>query len=94
MANTRLAGVLKPADTIFVAEVDGNAALDPAQSNVTGRYAIGRHNRRGQFAFCDGSARLFATNDFLRTPNEANNAAAEWSIERVVYWYPTPTTPN
>ncbi len=92
--NTRFAGLLKPADTICVGEVDGNATPDPAQSNVTGRYAIGRHHRQGQFALCDGSARIFPTNDFLRTPAEANSAAAEWSIERVVYWYPTPTTPN
>jgi len=92
--NTKRSSVLKPADTIFVGEVDGNAATDPAQSNVTGRYAIGRHDRRGQFAMCDGSARALRTNEFLRTPNEANRAAEEWRIRRAVYWYPTPTTPN
>src|SRR5262249_4325671 len=70
-SNTRLSSVLKPSDTIFVGEVEGNAATDPAQSNVTGRYAVGRHNRRGQFALCDGSARAIQTNEFLRTPNEA-----------------------
>src|SRR5262245_46808786 len=77
-SNTQLSSVLKPSDTIFVAEVDGNSAIDPAQSNVTGRYAIGRHERRGQFAMCDGSARALRTNDFLRTPGEANSAAEEW----------------
>jgi len=92
--NTRLTGVLKPSDTIFVAEVDGNSATDPSQSNVTGRYAIGRHERRGQFAMCDGSARVLRTNEFHRSVAEANNAAAEWNAPRSVYWYPTPTTPN
>ncbi|PYJ00969.1 MAG: hypothetical protein DME25_19290 [Verrucomicrobia bacterium] len=94
LPNTQLTGVLKPADTIFVGEVDGNAATDAAQSNVTGRYAIARHNRRGQFAMCDGSARAIRLKDFLRKPNEANSAAVEWKVDRPVYWYPTPTTPN
>jgi len=92
--NTRLSNVLQPSDTIFVGEVDGNSATDPAQSNVTGRYAIGRHQRRGQFAMCDGSARALRTNDFLRTAAAANSAAEEWGTARAVYWYPTPTTPN
>jgi prepilin-type processing-associated H-X9-DG protein len=86
--------VLRPSDTIFVAEVDGNSATEPAQSNVTGRYAVGRHERRGQFAMCDGSARALRTNDFLRTAGAANSAAVEWETAQAVYWYPTPTTPN
>jgi prepilin-type N-terminal cleavage/methylation domain-containing protein len=93
--NTRLSSVQRPADTIFLAEVDGNFPdAGRSQSNVTGRYAIGRHQRRGVFAMCDGGARLFSTNEFLRTPTEANNAAAEWRVPRAVYWYPSPTTPN
>src|SRR5262249_39105550 len=40
LPNTRLASVLQPSDTIFIGEVDGNSATDPAQSNVTGRYAV------------------------------------------------------
>ena len=92
--NTRLSDVVQPSDTIFVAEVDGNSATDPAQSNVTGRYAVGRHNRRGQFAMCDGSARSLRMPEFLRTPAQANNADEEWKEPRSVYWYPTSTTPN
>jgi prepilin-type N-terminal cleavage/methylation domain-containing protein len=93
--NTRLASVLRPADTIFIAEVNGNfPAAGRAQSNVTGRYAVGRHERRGVFAMTDGGARLIATNEFLRTVAEANHAASEWSVERTVYWYPSPTTIN
>lgn len=94
LPNTHLAAVLKPSDTIFVAEVDGNSATDPSQSNVTGRYAVGRHDGRGQFAMCDGSARALRTNEFRRSIAEANSAAVEWDVERAVYWYPTPTTPN
>jgi prepilin-type N-terminal cleavage/methylation domain-containing protein len=94
LPNIRLAGVLRPSDTIFIAEVDGNSATEPSQSNVTGRYAVGRHERRGQFAMCDGSARALRTNDFLRTAGAANNAAVEWETAQAVYWYPTPTTPN
>ncbi|MBN2506688.1 MAG: prepilin-type N-terminal cleavage/methylation domain-containing protein [Verrucomicrobia bacterium] len=93
--NTRLSSVLRPADTIFIAEVNGNyPAAGRSQSNVTGRYAIGRHAGRGVFAMTDGAARLIATNEFRRTPTEANRAAAEWRIERSVYWYPSPFTPN
>jgi prepilin-type N-terminal cleavage/methylation domain-containing protein/prepilin-type processing-associated H-X9-DG protein len=92
--NTHLSSIPKPSDTIFIGEVDGNSATEPAQSNVTGRYAVGRHERRGQFAFCDGSARAVRTNDFLRTSATANSAAQEWSKPRAVYWYPTSTTPN
>jgi prepilin-type processing-associated H-X9-DG protein len=94
--------VLKPSDTIFMAEVDPNSAdnTGAAQSNVTGRYAVGRHSngKMGNFALCDGSARGVRTNEFLRSVTEADNASpdanGEWSKERTIYWYPTPTTPN
>jgi prepilin-type processing-associated H-X9-DG protein len=93
-AQTKLSNVLKPSDTVFIAEVDGNATTDPSESVVTGYYAIARHNRRGNFAMCDGSARSARTNDFHRTQGEADDAATEWGQKRVIYWYPTPTTPN
>ncbi len=93
--NTRLSTVLKPSDTVLFAEVDGNSkTAGAAQSNVTGRYAIARHDKRGVFAMCDGSVRTAKTNDFLRTPSEANSASAEWSSTRKMYWYPSPTTPE
>ena len=93
--NTFLSGVTKPSDTIFVAEADGNSATaGPSQSNVTGQYAVGRHDGRGQFAMCDGSARVVPLKDFTRTSAESNDAATEWSVGRAVYWYPKATTPN
>ena len=95
VSQTKLVQVIKPSDTIFLAEVDGNSAtIGVANSVTTGQYAIGRHNGRGNFAMVDGSSRSFRTNDFLRTSTEANSSSAEWAQERVVYWYPTPTTPN
>ena len=101
-AQTKLSGVLKPADTIFMAEVDPNSAdnTGAAQSNVTGQYAVGRHSngKMGNFSMCDGSARGVRTNEFMRTVTEANNASpednGEWAKDRTIYWYPTPTTPN
>ena len=93
--NTKLTNVRKPSDTIMQAEADGNSpSAGAAQSNVTGQYATGRHDRRGNFAMCDGSSRSAKTNDFIRTSTESNNAGQEWSAERVMYWYPTPDTPN
>jgi prepilin-type N-terminal cleavage/methylation domain-containing protein/prepilin-type processing-associated H-X9-DG protein len=94
VAQTKLSQVLKPSDTIFLAEVDGNSSAQVATSVTTGFYAIGRHNNRGNFSMVDGSCRSIRTNDFMRTSAEANDAATEWSIPRAVYWYPTPTTPN
>lgn len=92
---TKLSNVRRPSETIFIAEANGNSpTAGPAQSNVTGRYAVGRHNERGNFAIVDGSARAAKTNEFLRTSTEANSASAEWSEPRGLYWYPTPTTPN
>jgi prepilin-type N-terminal cleavage/methylation domain-containing protein/prepilin-type processing-associated H-X9-DG protein len=95
VANTKLSQVRKPSDTIMQAEADGNNITSgKSQSNVTGQYAIARHDRRGNFAMCDGSARSAKTNEFLRDSTESNNSAAEWAVERKMYWYPTPTTPN
>lgn len=96
--NTKLGNVKNPTDTIFLAEVDPNSsdATLASQSGVTGRYAVARHDKRGMFSMCDGSSRAASTNDFMRTPTEANSASAEWdpAIPRKMYWYPTSTTPN
>jgi prepilin-type N-terminal cleavage/methylation domain-containing protein/prepilin-type processing-associated H-X9-DG protein len=98
--NTKLSNVAKPTDTIFIAEVDPNSPdnTSAAQSNVIGRYAVGRHNRRGNFAMCDGGGRSYKTNDFIRSPTEAsdNPPHAEWTAPpqpRVVYWFPAVDTP-
>jgi prepilin-type processing-associated H-X9-DG protein len=95
ISNTKLVTVINPSDTIFIAEADGNnATAGVAQSNVTGQYAVARHDGRGEFAMCDGSARAIRKSDFIRTSAESNDAATEWSVARPVYWYPTPSTPN
>lgn len=109
---TRLPNVVKPSQTVFLAEVDadavdnfGNALVTgPAQSNVTGYYAIARHDNKkvGVFAMCDGSARTAKTNEFWRTQGIANGGfdlrsgsiALEWQSDQTIYWYPSPTTPN
>jgi prepilin-type N-terminal cleavage/methylation domain-containing protein len=96
VAQTKFALMKRPSDTILIAEVDPNAAAttSPAQSNVTGQYAQGRHENKGEFAMCDGSARSARTNDFIRTQMESNSASEEWKIERKMYWYPREDTPN
>ena len=102
VAQTRLTNVKNPSDTVFIAEVDPNSPdnSNVSQSGVTGQYAVGRHDRRGNFAFCDGSSRAARTNDFVRTSGEPNNANQEWGpcngpvISRKMYWYPSCDTPN
>jgi prepilin-type N-terminal cleavage/methylation domain-containing protein/prepilin-type processing-associated H-X9-DG protein len=95
IGNTKLTSVKRPTDTIFIAECNGNSpTAGAAQSNVTGQYAVGRHQDRGNFSMCDGGARAYRTADFIRTSTESNSASAEWAAERKVYWYPSPTTPN
>jgi prepilin-type N-terminal cleavage/methylation domain-containing protein/prepilin-type processing-associated H-X9-DG protein len=95
-AQTKLTTIAKPSDTIFVAEQDPTTATSAASSVTTGQYAVGRHSggKMGNFAMADGSARPYRTNDFLRSPTDANSSASEWSVDRVVYWYPSPSTPN
>jgi prepilin-type N-terminal cleavage/methylation domain-containing protein/prepilin-type processing-associated H-X9-DG protein len=92
-SQTKLSTVPRPTDTVFIAEVDGNSG-GTAQSNVTGQYAIARHDKRGNFSFVDGSARSARTNDFLRSPDESNDSKTEWAKERAIYWYPASDTPN
>ena len=107
---TKLSNILKPSNTIFLAEVNGNyidpssgSAL-PANSCTTGFYAIARHsyNRLGIFSMCDGSSISATTNDFWETQgvadglssNPPNTGQVEWATPRTMYWYPSPTTPN
>lgn len=89
---TRLSTLPRPSDTILFSESDGNSpTAGAAQSNVIDKYAVGRHEQRGMFVLCDGSARSAKTNDFIR---DVGSAAVEWSVSRPLYWYPTATTPN
>ncbi|HWD94185.1 MAG TPA: prepilin-type N-terminal cleavage/methylation domain-containing protein [Verrucomicrobiae bacterium] len=108
VSQTKRTTILKPTDTVFIAEVDGNGTLggppNAAQSNVTGYFAIARHNGKkvGVFAMCDGSCRVAHTNEFWEpaaiangtASNPANTGEAEWETSRTMYWYPSPTTPN
>ena len=92
---TKLTTIDRPSETIFIAEADGNSATAGiAQSNVTGQYAVARHEGRGIFAFCDGGARFLPFKDFTRTSGESNNADTEWAAGKQYYWYPTKKTPN
>jgi prepilin-type processing-associated H-X9-DG protein len=93
---TKFTSFKRPSDTILMAEVDPNSTANtsPSQSNVTGQYAVARHNQRGNFAMADGSSRAARTNDFLRTSAESNDAAQEWAQNRLMYWYPTESTRN
>jgi len=103
---TRLSKVIKPSQTVFVAETDSNVH-DPTQpvvaapSAVTAFYAVARHayKKLGNLAMVDGSAISSRTNDFWESQQVANGGGPqdgelEWSTERAIYWYPTPLTPN
>jgi prepilin-type N-terminal cleavage/methylation domain-containing protein/prepilin-type processing-associated H-X9-DG protein len=96
ISNTKFTGIKMPSDTILVAENDPKTASAPAESGVTGYYAVARHsnNKLGNFAMADGSARAVKYDDFHRDQNVSNDSALEWATGRVVYWWPTPTTPK
>ncbi len=90
---TKLGNVVKPSANVFMGEQNPNAATEPAESGVTGYYAVARHGKLGNFALCDGSSRGARSVDFT---NNATTAVAEWSQTNhpPIYWFPTPTTPN
>jgi prepilin-type N-terminal cleavage/methylation domain-containing protein len=98
ISNTKFSSIKMPTDTILIAENDPSTvpATDFAESVTTGFYAVARHsnNKLSNFAMSDGSASAVKYADFHRDSNEANDSAVEWATGRVVYWYPTPTTPN
>ena len=105
LRQTKLPDVRRPSDTVFLAETDPNSpdTTGVSQSNVTGYYAKVRHDggKFGEFALCDGSSRSIRTNVFWRTQGEADDdyltthsIALEWQKPRLLYWYPSPTTPN
>jgi prepilin-type N-terminal cleavage/methylation domain-containing protein len=60
--------------------------------------------KQAVFSMCDGSGISARTNDFARTQGQANDdynatgsIALEWQPGQttgLMYWYPTPTTPN
>ena len=93
---TKFTQIRKPTDTVLVAEVDPNSPNNSAvsQSNVTGQYAVARHDKRGNLAMADGSSRSARTNEFVRTQAESNSAKTEWDAAPSINWYPTPDTKN
>jgi prepilin-type N-terminal cleavage/methylation domain-containing protein/prepilin-type processing-associated H-X9-DG protein len=92
---TKLSNIVKPSDTIFLAEQDPNADADPSDSVVTAQYAVARHGKLGNFAMADGSCRGAHTNEFLLKSSDTT-ASAEWgdASHPAMYWFPSPTTPN
>jgi len=103
---TKLSNIVKPSQTVFLAEVDPNQGTPSSPppvsaSNVTAFYSIGRHmhNTMGDLTLCDGSAVSVRTNLFWETQgmadgNPNNTGATEWGADRTYYWYPSPQTPN
>jgi prepilin-type N-terminal cleavage/methylation domain-containing protein len=105
---TKLINIIKPSQTVFMAEVDpdntvGGTTPPISDSNVTAFYSIARHmkNTIGNFSMCDGSAISDHTNDFWEPEPEADGTqsgdtgAYEWQVNtHFIYWYPSPTTPN
>src|SRR5579885_951901 len=93
---TKLTTILKPSDTIFLAEQDTTTATAPSESVTNGKYSAVRHANKKleNFAMCDGSCRSARTNEFWRNNATYYSASAEWAMSPTMYWYPTPTTPN
>ena len=83
--------VVRPTDTILIAE--NNEGMFPS---VTGKFALARHDKKGEFTFVDGHAELIHTNDFFRTTAEDNSSINEWNPAkpRKVYWYPYAGAPQ
>ena len=92
---TQLGRVVKPSQTVFLAEVDGNTT-SAAQSGVTGQHVVGRHSKKKatSISFCDGHSALVNTNEAAR-PTGETSSALEWADggNHPVIWYPTPNTP-
>jgi prepilin-type N-terminal cleavage/methylation domain-containing protein/prepilin-type processing-associated H-X9-DG protein len=103
----RMINIVKPSDTIFLPEIDGNYPdfmFFKSQSSITADQSIARHNngKFGNFAMCDGSARSARPVEFWEPANVADGTGShpvdtgelEWSQQRKMYWYPSPTTHN
>jgi hypothetical protein len=104
-SQTKVTQIQRPSATVFMAEQDPNSTTctGASESAVSGYYAVARHsnNKMGALSLCDGSSRMAHTNEFWRTQGQADDdylttgsIALEWMSNRVIYWYPTPTTPN
>lgn len=79
--------LIKPTQTVTFTEGQENAY--PSTSGV---YTPARHNNRANLGFADGHAGSIKRADYIRTSAE-DNAPTEWSVQRVVYWFPFPDAP-
>jgi len=96
IAQTKFATAKRPSDTIILAEQDPTTASDVSESVTTGKYAVARHSRSkvGVFTMFDGSSHTYRLDQVIRDSASANDAQTEWGVDREVYWYPSPNTPN
>ena len=86
----RRTDVLRPVETVVFTE--NNESKFPSTG---GRFTPARHSKRANLGFVDGHAQAVHTNDYSRKQDGSeDNAAAEWSKPRQVYWFPYPTAPN
>jgi prepilin-type N-terminal cleavage/methylation domain-containing protein/prepilin-type processing-associated H-X9-DG protein len=79
----------RPSDTVTFTE--GEESSFPSSSGV---YTPARHNSRANLGLADGHAGTFKHADFIRTTAEDNSSTLEWSVPRVVYWYPFSGAPQ
>ena len=79
----------KPTDTVTFTEGEENSF--PSCSGV---YTPARHNARANLGFADGHAASIKKADYIRTTAEDNSSTLEWSVDRVVYWYPYSGAPQ
>ena len=87
---TKLSNIVKPTQTVFLAEVNPNSAngsssvgnpessVGPSESCVTAFYAYAIHmkNSRANLAMCDGSSILARTNDFWESQGMADGTGS------------------
>lgn len=102
---TKFSQLPKPAQTILMAEVDGNqhtGGSNPSVSGVSPKFAFFRHpdwqkptTSRGVFSLADGHAVAARQADVIHHPYDTQGGASEWGGTNSwpYYWYPTPTTP-
>ena len=87
---TKMINIMKPSQTVFLAEVDPDAAngsssvgnpessVGPSESCVSAFYATARHmkNTLGNLIMCDGSATSLHTNMFWESQGEADGTSS------------------
>lgn len=91
---TKLTRLINPSSTVFLAEVDPDAAggsssvgnpestVQPSESCVSAYYSMARHmhNTIGEFTMCDGSSISAHTNEFWETQGMADGVSYNGSV--------------